>query len=92
LENFDNLGLSKQVLENLPAIGLTKPTPIQAEAIPHIVKGRDLLGLAQTGTGKTAAFGLPMVTRLIEYGKRPTPKSVRAPGSYTHLRAHETGA
>ncbi|AMY68237.1 DEAD/DEAH box helicase [Frigidibacter mobilis] len=78
MENFDNLGLSKQVLENLPAIGLTKPTPIQAEAIPHIVKGRDLLGLAQTGTGKTAAFGLPMVTRLIEYGKRPTPKSVRA--------------
>ena len=78
LENFDNLGLSKQVLENLAAMGLTKPTPIQAEAIPYIVKGRDLLGLAQTGTGKTAAFGLPMVTRLIEYGKRPTPKSVRA--------------
>jgi len=78
LENFDNLGLSKQVLDNLAGIGLTKPTPIQAEAIPYIVKGRDLLGLAQTGTGKTAAFGLPMVTRLIEYGKRPTPKSVRA--------------
>ncbi|MBC7138550.1 MAG: DEAD/DEAH box helicase [Defluviimonas sp.] len=78
MENFDNLGLSRQVLDNLPAIGLTRPTPIQAEAIPHIVKGRDLLGLAQTGTGKTAAFGLPMVTRLIEYGKRPTPKSVRA--------------
>ena len=78
LENFDNLGLSKQVLGNLAAMGLTKPTPIQAEAIPYIVKGRDLLGLAQTGTGKTAAFGLPMVTRLIEYGKRPTPKSVRA--------------
>ncbi|GGH52332.1 DEAD/DEAH box helicase [Frigidibacter albus] len=78
MENFDNLGLSKQVLENLAAMGLTKPTPIQAEAIPYIVKGRDLLGLAQTGTGKTAAFGLPMVTRLIEYGKRPTPKSVRA--------------
>ena len=78
LENFDNLGISPLVLGNLAELGLTKPTPIQAQAIPHIVEGRDLLGLAQTGTGKTAAFGLPMLTRLIAFGKRPAPKTVRA--------------
>ena len=78
LDSFENLGLNRQILDNLPALGLTRPTPIQVEAIPAIVKGRDLLGLAQTGTGKTAAFGLPMLTRLLEYGRRPMPKTVRA--------------
>ena len=78
MENFDNLGLAPVLLENLGKIGITRPTPIQAKAIPHVVKGRDLLGLAQTGTGKTAAFGLPMLTRIINYGKRPRPKTVRA--------------
>ena len=66
------------LVKNLAALGLVKPTPIQAKGIPHIVHGRDLLGLAQTGTGKTAAFGLPMLTRIIAYGKRPAPKTVRA--------------
>ncbi len=78
LDNFDNLGLAPQLLQNLPAMGLLKPTPIQAQGIPHIVAGRDLLGLAQTGTGKTAAFGLPMLTRILAHGKRPAPKTVRA--------------
>ncbi|WP_223633036.1 DEAD/DEAH box helicase [Rhodobacter sp. TJ_12] len=78
LENFDNLGLAPMLLQNLDGLGLHKPTPIQAKSIPHIVRGRDILGLAQTGTGKTAAFGLPMLTRIIAYGKRPTPKTVRA--------------
>ncbi len=78
LENFDNLGIAPILLRNLEGLGLIKPTPIQAQAIPHVVKGRDLLGLAQTGTGKTAAFGLPMLTRIIAYGKRPMPKTVRA--------------
>jgi len=78
LENFDNLGLAPMLLKNLAGLGLTKPTPIQAQGIPHIVRGRDLLGLAQTGTGKTAAFGLPMLTRILAYGKRPAPKTVRA--------------
>lgn len=78
MENFDNLGLAPVLLRNLEGLGLIKPTPIQAQGIPHIVKGRDLLGLAQTGTGKTAAFGLPMLTRIISYGKRPAPKTVRA--------------
>ncbi len=78
LDNFDNLGLAPILLENLTRMGFTKPTPIQTKAIPHVVKGRDLLGLAQTGTGKTAAFGLPMLTRILNYGKRPAPKTVRA--------------
>ncbi|WP_444455076.1 DEAD/DEAH box helicase [Rhodobacter capsulatus] len=78
METFDNLGLAPMLLKNLAGLGLTKPTPIQAKAIPHIVRGRDILGLAQTGTGKTAAFGLPMLTRILAYGKRPAPKTVRA--------------
>ncbi|WP_372840145.1 DEAD/DEAH box helicase [Phaeovulum sp.] len=78
MENFDSLGLSSLVTSNLAGLGLHKPTPIQAEGIPALVAGRDLLGLAQTGTGKTAAFGLPIITRLIEQNRRPNPKTVRA--------------
>ena len=78
MENFDNLGLSSLVTSNLAGLGLHKPTPIQAQGIPALVAGRDLLGLAQTGTGKTAAFGLPILTRLIEQNRRPAPRTVRA--------------
>ena len=78
MENFDNLGLASLVTSNLAGLGLHKPTPIQAQGIPALVAGRDLLGLAQTGTGKTAAFGLPILTRLIEQNRRPAPKTVRA--------------
>ncbi|RLL64214.1 DEAD/DEAH box helicase [Paenirhodobacter hankyongi] len=78
METFENLGLAPILLQNLAGLGLVKPTPIQEQGIPHIVRGRDLLGIAQTGTGKTAAFGLPMLTRIIAYGKRPAPKTVRA--------------
>src|SRR6201996_1961094 len=62
--NFDELGLSPKVLDAVRASGYTTPTPIQAEAIPHALQGRDVLGIAQTGTGKTAAFTLPMLSRL----------------------------
>ncbi|WP_347138678.1 DEAD/DEAH box helicase [Paracoccus sp. SSK6] len=72
------MGIDHRINANIAAIGLTKPTPIQSEAIPAVVKGRDVLGLAQTGTGKTAAFGLPMLTRLINFGKKPDPKTCRA--------------
>ncbi|MGH6863729.1 MAG: DEAD/DEAH box helicase, partial [Methylocella sp.] len=61
---FNNLGLSEKVLQAVEAAGYLKPTPIQAEAIPHVLAGRDVLGIAQTGTGKTAAFTLPMLSRL----------------------------
>ena len=62
--SFAELGLSSKVLEAVAAAGYTQPTPIQAQAIPVAVTGQDVLGIAQTGTGKTAAFVLPMITRL----------------------------
>ncbi|MDA8870623.1 DEAD/DEAH box helicase [Rhizobiaceae bacterium] len=62
----------------LAKLGIVQPTPIQTKAIPLILSARDVMGLAQTGTGKTAAFGLPLVQRLMEDGLRPEPKGVRA--------------
>ena len=61
---FSELGLSEKVLRAVEVSGYTTPTPIQAEAIPLALAGRDVLGIAQTGTGKTAAFTLPMLSRL----------------------------
>ncbi len=68
---FDELGLSQKVLTAVEASGYSTPTPIQAEAIPPALQGRDILGIAQTGTGKTAAFTLPMLCRL-EQGRART--------------------
>jgi superfamily II DNA/RNA helicase len=65
---FADLGLSEKVLQAVTTAGYTQPTPIQAEAIPHVLARRDVLGIAQTGTGKTAAFTLPMLT-LLEHGR-----------------------
>src|SRR6202049_458844 len=61
---FDELGLSEKVLNAVKASGYDTPTPIQEQAIPYALKGRDVLGIAQTGTGKTAAFTLPMLSML----------------------------
>ncbi len=61
---FSDLGLSPKVLEAITAAGYTTPTPIQAQAIPDAIAGKDVLGIAQTGTGKTASYVLPMLTRL----------------------------
>ena len=66
--NFTELGLSPKVLEAIIAAGYTTPTTIQAQAIPHALQRKDVLGLAQTGSGKTAAFVLPMLT-LLEKGR-----------------------
>src|SRR6516165_11358725 len=66
--SFSDLGLSEKVLAAVAATGYTKPTPIQEQAIPHVLARRDVLGIAQTGTGKTAAFVLPMLT-LLEKGR-----------------------
>ena len=66
--SFSQLGLSEKVLAAVQAAGYTTPTPIQQQAIPHVLARRDVLGIAQTGTGKTAAFTLPMITRL-EHGR-----------------------
>jgi len=72
---FSELGLVPALLSAVAAEGYVDPTPIQARAIPHVLAGRDLLGLAQTGTGKTAAFALPILQRLAE--KAP-PRGTRA--------------
>jgi superfamily II DNA/RNA helicase len=66
--SFDTLGLSDKVLSAVQAVGYTTPTPIQEQGIPHVLAHRDVLGLAQTGTGKTASFTLPMLT-LLEQGR-----------------------
>ena len=65
---FSDLGLSDKVLAAVTSAGYIKPTPIQEQAIPHVLARRDVLGIAQTGTGKTAAFVLPMLTKL-EHGR-----------------------
>lgn len=64
LTSFNDLGLSEKVLKAVKSIGYEKPTPIQLGAIPHVLKREDVLGIAQTGTGKTASFVLPMLTML----------------------------
>src|ERR1700726_2583344 len=64
--SFSKLGLSDKVLAAVEATGYTTPTPIQEQAIPHVLARRDVLGIAQTGTGKTAAFVLPMLTMLAQ--------------------------
>ncbi len=66
--SFSHLGLSEKVLAAVAATGYTNPTPIQEQAIPHVLARRDVLGIAQTGTGKTAAFVLPMLT-ILEKGR-----------------------
>src|SRR5467141_237490 len=65
---FSKLGLSDKVLAAVKAAGYPAPTPIQEQAIPHVLARRDVLGIAQTGTGKTAAFVLPMLT-MLEHGR-----------------------
>lgn len=64
MTSFSELGLDPKVLQAVTDTGYETPTPIQAEAIPHALQGRDVLGIAQTGTGKTASFTLPMITML----------------------------
>jgi ATP-dependent RNA helicase RhlE len=76
--NFSDLGLSQPVLRALEAAGYQTPTPIQAQAIPHILAGRDLFGCAQTGTGKTAAFALPIVDRLADAAASKGKPRIRA--------------
>jgi ATP-dependent RNA helicase RhlE len=73
LTDFASLGLAKPLLQALTAEGYTSPTPIQAQAIPLVLEGRDLMGIAQTGTGKTAAFALPILQRLAET-RKPAPR------------------
>src|ERR1700730_2640100 len=74
LTDFSRLGLAAPLLHALTKQGYSRPTPIQAQAIPPIMAGRDLIGIAQTGTGKTAAFALPILHYLAAH-KRAAPRS-----------------
>jgi ATP-dependent RNA helicase RhlE len=78
MSDFDMMGLPAKLVARLNEMGLKDPTPIQKQAIPHALNGRDVMGLAQTGTGKTAAFGVPLIAQMMADGKKPSHKSVRA--------------
>ncbi|NVK45514.1 MAG: DEAD/DEAH box helicase [Rhodobacteraceae bacterium] len=78
MTDFSMLGLKPKLLDVLKEIGIETPTPIQARAIPEVMQGRDVMGLAQTGTGKTLAFGLPLMHMCYSDGSKPAPKTVRA--------------
>ena len=69
-ENFSSLGLNEDLIQGIDSMGIKKPSPIQRESIPHILEGKDVLGIAQTGTGKTAAFLLPVIHTIIKESDR----------------------
>ena len=85
---FADLGLPAPLLEALNSLGYETPTPIQAEAIPTLLNGHDLLGLAQTGTGKTAAFALPLLAS-IDASQRVTQALVITPTRELALQVAE---
>jgi ATP-dependent RNA helicase RhlE len=78
LTNFADFGLAAPLQKALVGLGYETPTPIQVKAIPHVMEGHDLLGIAQTGTGKTAAFALPTLHRLASSPKQTPPRGCRA--------------
>lgn len=78
MTRFSDLGLADPILKAVAAEGYETPTPIQEKAIPVILSGADMLGLAQTGTGKTAAFVLPLLHRIFELQNRPQPRTTTA--------------
>ena len=77
MTSFSDFGLSQPILKALAAEGYETPTPIQAQAIPQVLAGRDLCGIAQTGTGKTAAFALPILHQLADDPKARIRKACR---------------
>jgi len=77
MTTFESLGLTAPVLKALASEGYTIPTPIQAKAVPHVLAGRDLFGCAQTGTGKTAAFALPLIERMMAHPRERAARRCR---------------
>ena len=77
MSSFEGLGLTSEILNSIKDKGYSAPTPIQLQAIPVILEGKDLLGVAQTGTGKTAAFSLPILNFLQKNQKRPVKGKAR---------------
>ncbi len=91
---FDAFGLSEPILRALRTENFVTPTPVQAKAIPILLEGADLMAVAQTGTGKTAAFGLPLLEKIASRNEPPAPKSVQAlvlvPTRELALQVHES--
>ena len=85
--NFSDLNLIQPLLRAVATEGYDTPTPIQQQAIPHVLEGRDLLGCAQTGTGKTAAFALPILQRLATSGPAPAAQNGRGAPPPSPIRA-----
>ena len=77
MTQFEMMGLPEKLVGRLNELGITEPTPIQSHAIPIALDGGDVMGLAQTGSGKTAAFGLPLVTQMLAINSMPGPKTTR---------------
>ncbi|MEY4064766.1 MAG: hypothetical protein RIR26_974 [Pseudomonadota bacterium] len=92
--SFAELQLIAPLLKAVESSGYTQPTPIQLKVIPHLLEGKDLLGIAQTGTGKTAAFSLPLLQNIALNAKRMPPKHVRvlvlAPTRELAIQVHES--
>src|SRR5262245_34975007 len=90
---FDAFGLSEPILRALRTENFTAPTPVQAKSIPILLDDSDLMAIAQTGTGKTAAFGLPLLEKLARRKAVPAPKTVQAlvlvPTRELALQVHE---
>ncbi|MEK7661369.1 MAG: DEAD/DEAH box helicase, partial [Pseudomonadota bacterium] len=78
MNNFNEMGFEKSILKAIEAKNYTTPTPIQTQAIPVIQNGNDVLGIAQTGTGKTAAFALPILDRLYKARQETIKRGCRA--------------
>jgi ATP-dependent RNA helicase RhlE len=78
MSNFESLKLIPSIKKALKTKGYSTPTPIQAKSIPHLLEGKDLLGIAQTGTGKTAAFSLPLLNRLAKNSIKTRSKRIRS--------------
>jgi len=87
---FEDFSLDPCILAGVRSAGFTLPTPIQEQAIPVVLQDRDLLGLAQTGTGKTAAFLLPIFQRLIQYPTRKVRVLILAPTRELAEQIHQT--
>ncbi|TGM61517.1 DEAD/DEAH box helicase [Leptospira vanthielii] len=94
IETFSDLKLDRSIQKAVVETGYTKPTPIQIQAIPLLLDNHDLLGCAQTGTGKTAAFALPMIQNLISTRAKPNPKQPRSlvlvPTRELAIQVHES--
>ena len=83
MKTFEELEINEDIMRSVKELGFTTPFPIQAQAIPVLLRGNDVIGQAHTGTGKTATFGIPMLQNIIKGGG--IQGLIIAPVSYTHL-------